>query len=531
MSAMMGRRGDTLARMGHRRTARCALAALGCAVVLSACSVPAVTFTSGDDDASDAGVTDGRPADTAINGSGMATLTVRRGGAGSVMVSAQGAPVACGSECTVTVAVGTEVTLIASPDVGALFGGWTGGGCAGNEPRCIVTVTADVAITAQFDLETFTVEVALGGGGAGMVMSSIGLVCPGTCTRSVPYNTTVELVAGATGSSVFTGWSGPCSGSGACSFTVTADTTVMAGFEATHALMVTRTGNGSGSVSSDPAGILCGVDCTHNYVAGTPVTLLANRIGDSVFVGWSGEGCTGTATCKVTMNQAAMVTARFEPPGRGLFLINQNTDRLERIDPVTLVGSDVGPLGIDYSLGDCAWNPADATLYMVDGVSNTKGLYRVNLQTGAATLVGLHGITNLLALAYHPPTNQFYAVARETGENLYRLDPATGAATLVGPTNISQIEGLAWDSRRNVMMALSFVTSTLYSLNLTTAVATPVASTTGLVNLGMTYDPVRDRFWVAETTPNIYQLDPNAGFARSTVATFSNTHSCIAFVP
>ncbi|MEO7736271.1 MAG: hypothetical protein ABIY55_35260, partial [Kofleriaceae bacterium] len=450
---------------------------------------------------------------------------------GAGTVSAQGVPLACGTACTVTVTVGTEITLIADPAVGAVFGGWTGDGCAGNATSCAVTVTADAAITAQFDVATFRVEVALIGSGAGMVMSSLGLMCPGMCTRSLPYNTTVELVAGATGSSVFTGWSAPCSGTDACSFTVTADTIVMAGFAATHELTVTRTGNGIGSVSSDPAGIQCGTSCTHSYLSGTVVTLSATRSGDSVFIGWSGAGCAGTDTCKVTMNQAAMVTAQFEPPGRGLFMINQNTDRLERLDPVTLVGTDVGPLGIDYSVGDCAWNPADATLYMVEGATNVKGLYRVNLQTGAATLVGLHGITNLLALAYHPPTNQFYAVAREAGENLYRLDPATGAATLVGPTNISQIEGLAWDSRRNVMMALSFVTGTLYSLNLTTAVATTVAAQPGLGQLGMTYDPVRDRFWVAETTPNIYQLDPNNGFARATVATFSDAHSCIALVP
>ena len=539
MIAMMGRRGDAVIdgrRWGTARWVPAWSAVLGCAVALSACSVAAVTFTPSDDQASDAGAADGRvtsdpPADTPVPGAGMATLTVRQSGDGSGTVSSQGAPIACGAQCSVTVEVGTQITLTAEAAVGTVFGGWTGGGCDGSATHCTVTVTADVAVGAQFDLATFTVEVALTGSGAGMVMSSLGIVCPGMCKRALPYNSTVELVAGATGSSVFTGWGGACSGAGACSFTVTGDVVVMADFTATRNLTVTRTGSGIGSVSSNPAGIQCGTDCTHSYLSGTSVTLTATANGDSIFAGWSGAGCSGTAPCAVTLSQAATVTARFEAPGRGLFVINQVTDRLERMDPVSFALTDIGPLGIDYSVGDCAWNPSDATLYMVDGATNAKGLYRVNLTTGAATLVGVHGVTNLLAIAYHPPTNQFYAVALEAGNNLYRINPATGAATLVGPTNVQQVEGLAWDSKRNVMMALSFVTATLYTLDLSTGAPTTVTSQQLLGQLGMTYDAVRDRFWIADTNTGILQLDPNNGFARSTIATLGENLTCIAFVP
>ncbi|MBC7976888.1 MAG: hypothetical protein H7138_18080 [Myxococcales bacterium] len=497
--------------------------------LLTACSVPAVTFTPGDDVSSDAGVSDGSPVDTPIVGRDMATLTVRRSGDGAGLVSGAGELISCGAACTVTVAIGTEITLVATPETGAVFGGWTGGGCAGSETRCVVTVTDDVAVTAQFDVMTFTVDVALAGSGTGMVMSNIGVVCPGMCTRLVAYNATVTLLANALAGSTFTGWSGPCSGIGACSFTVTADTTVTAGFAANVPLTVTRVGNGAGTVSSVPAGIQCGTDCTEGYPPGTAVTLTATRTGDSVFVGWSGAGCTGTGTCQVTMTAAATVTARFEPPGRGLFMINQNTDRLERIDPVTLVGADVGPLGVGYDLGDCAWNPADATLYMIDG-QGARGLYRVNLQTGAATLVGLHGITNMLALAYHPPSGQLYGVATDAGNNLYTLSTVTGAATLIGPTGAQQVEGLAWDSQRNVMIALSAITNLFYSVNLATGAATSLQIPANLNNHGMTYDPTRDRFWVADMTPNIYQFVPGT-FARTTATAFSSSHTCIAFLP
>jgi hypothetical protein len=43
----------------------------------------------------------------------------------------------------------------------------------------------------------------------------------------------------------------------------------------TLALSVAKTGTGSGTVTSNPAGINCGTDCTENYNVGTSVTLTA----------------------------------------------------------------------------------------------------------------------------------------------------------------------------------------------------------------------------------------------------------------
>jgi hypothetical protein len=41
------------------------------------------------------------------------------------------------------------------------------------------------------------------------------------------------------------------------------------------------------------------------------VTLSASAAADSTFAGWSGEGCSGTGTCQITMTQARNVTATF----------------------------------------------------------------------------------------------------------------------------------------------------------------------------------------------------------------------------
>lgn len=75
-------------------------------------------------------------------------------------------------------------------------------------------------------------------------------------------------------------------------------------------LNVATAGNGSGTVSSSPAGVDCGTTCSHAYSFGTVVTLTEAAASGSVFAGWSGA-CSGTGGCSVTMNQARSVTATF----------------------------------------------------------------------------------------------------------------------------------------------------------------------------------------------------------------------------
>ena len=73
-------------------------------------------------------------------------------------------------------------------------------------------------------------------------------------------------------------------------------------------LTVQRTG--SGTVTSNPAGIDCGSDCSESYAPGTAVTLMAAPAAGSAFGGWSGA-CSGTGTCSVTLSASTSVTASF----------------------------------------------------------------------------------------------------------------------------------------------------------------------------------------------------------------------------
>jgi len=78
-----------------------------------------------------------------------------------------------------------------------------------------------------------------------------------------------------------------------------------------HTLTVTKAGTGTGSVTSAPGGISCGLDCSENYNYNTQVTLAATPATGSTFGGWSGDAdcsdgvvtMTAGRTCTATFNQ------------------------------------------------------------------------------------------------------------------------------------------------------------------------------------------------------------------------------------
>src|SRR3989442_10180284 len=80
-----------------------------------------------------------------------------------------------------------------------------------------------------------------------------------------------------------------------CVVTMNAATTVAATFDLpqTFTLTVNKPGAGSGTVTSNPAGISCGATCSAPYNSGTVVTLTAAAAGGSTFTGWSRRGALG----------------------------------------------------------------------------------------------------------------------------------------------------------------------------------------------------------------------------------------------
>jgi hypothetical protein len=447
-------------------------------------------------------------------------------GTGTVASSPSG--ISCPGDCAQDYTPGTVVTLTAVANSDSTFDGWSDGGCTGTDP-CEVTMSAATMVTATFTLVKHDLTVATDGTGTGAVTSApVGIDCGATCTAPFDAHTVVTLTALPAGISTFAGWSGACTGTAACVVTIEDATSVTATFDLpSFMLSVARDGDGVGSVASSPAGIDCGSTCSASFVGDSLVTLTPTPAVGSAFTGWAGA-CTGRGSCVVTMSQVQTVTATFMVHGM-LYTIADASDKLQAVDPVTYAVTDIGSLGIAYSFGDCTWDPVSSTLYMTDG-RGAKALYSVNLATGAATQIGVHGITDMFALAYHPPTDAIYGVAGNG--NLYKLSTSTGAATLIGPTAHSNINGLSWDSTRNQLVAMTAGTIAFFTVDVSTGAMTQIiGSQPFLDNNGITYDEVLDVFWAMDYGGNVIQYDPSSNYARTGLATGKGAHTCMAYLP
>jgi len=233
-------------------------------------------------------------------------LTVTFEGAGSGTVS--GPELECTATCSHPYAPGSEVALTAAPAAGSTFTGWSGA-CSGTG-ECKVTMSEDRAVTATFALVTHELTVAVEGTGTGSVTGT-GIACPGTCSSSYTEGAAVTLTATPEPGSVFTGWSGACSGSGECKVTMGSDQQVTATFaRVSHTLTVSLEGAGAGIVTG--SGIACPGTCSSSYVSGTEVTLTATPAAGSAFAGWGGA-CAGTGACSLTLGADRTVTASFTP--------------------------------------------------------------------------------------------------------------------------------------------------------------------------------------------------------------------------
>ena len=161
----------------------------------------------------------------------------------------------------------------------------------------------------------FRLTVTKGGQGSGTVSSSpVGINCGATCSLEFAATTVVTLSATPATGSTFGGWSGHSD----CSdgrITTNSNKTCTATFNLvpipTYTLTVSKSGLGSGTVTSQPSGINCGSDCVETYDAGTSVTLTAIPNVHSQFSGWG-----GAADCSdgsVVMNSNLGCSAAFVP--------------------------------------------------------------------------------------------------------------------------------------------------------------------------------------------------------------------------
>ncbi len=138
--------------------------------------------------------------------------------------------------------------------------------------------------------------------------------CNADCDITLVLGTAVTASIKPAKGSALTGWSGACSGRGACNFTVSAAITLTASFgpASTFDLTYTRVGSGAGAVlfRTAAAAANCAESCSQTYNQGTLVMLTARPARHSRFTGWSGA-CGRRKLCILNMSMAKSVTASF----------------------------------------------------------------------------------------------------------------------------------------------------------------------------------------------------------------------------
>lgn len=217
-----------------------------------------------------------------------------------------------------------------------------------------------------------------------------------------------------------------------------------------------------------------------------------------------------------------------------LFDISATTDTLYAQNPPnngTLVA--VGPLGINITdVNGFDTLSTDNTAYASLTVASVTGLYSINLNTGAATLVGSigNGLTTYSGLAVEIGTKANYLVyGVTTSNNLVRFN-SVRPNTILANTPITGLQagenvvGIDFRPANGQLYALGS-TSRLYRIDTVTAVATQVGSagafTLNGTSFGFDFNPVPDRIRVTSDADQNLRLNPNDGTLTATDGTIA----------
>jgi len=257
-----------------------------------------------------------------LQGDGLGRVTSNPGG------------IDCDPNCVKAFAEGQSLILIGTPAAGSAFAGFSG-----NDPRCAnspLIMNTDLECIATFDLlppPSRFLEIILQGTGSGTISSTpLGLDCVVNCTGQFEQGSTVSLSAPPAAGSVFAGFSGDDLRCGNAAIVMDTDLQCFATFDLlptpSRTLKITLDGTGLGTITSNPLGIDCGLDCTALFDQDSAVVLNANPAPGSRFAGFSGDAaCTALSPLSLTMIVDINCTATFEaiPPSPRLSILLQGT--------------------------------------------------------------------------------------------------------------------------------------------------------------------------------------------------------------
>jgi uncharacterized repeat protein (TIGR02543 family) len=189
---------------------------------------------------------------------------------------------------------GDVVTLTPHANPGYTFDHWSGDGVAGSGNTRVVTVTGNMAVTATFAQDQYTLTVNVVGSGS---------VSKNPNQATYVYGASVQLTASPQPGWSFSGWSGAFSSSANPTIVIINGTTSVTATFTQNAYTLTVSVVGSGSVSKNPD--------KASYVYGESVQLTATPAAGWSFSGWSGAFSSSANPVTVIINGSLSVTATF----------------------------------------------------------------------------------------------------------------------------------------------------------------------------------------------------------------------------
>jgi uncharacterized repeat protein (TIGR02543 family) len=286
---------------------------------------------------------------------------------------------------------GDVVQLTASPDIGWSFSNWAGDLTGSTNPTSL-TITGDMAVTAYFTQNQYTLAITIDPVAGGSVAA--------VPTGPYYYGDVVTLTATQNTGYTFDHWSGDASGSNVVT-TVTMDgnKAVTAHFTLSqYSLTITVDPSAGGSVGAVPA---------PPYYYGDVVTLTATASTGYIFDYWSGDASGSNPVTTVTMDGNKAVIAHFTHIEYALTV---------SIDP-DMGGTVSAVPGGPYYYGD---------IVTLTAAANTG--YTFDHWSGDAS--GTNLVTTVTM-------NDNKAVAAHFTQNVYtltiNLDPGTGGSVTAAP--------------------------------------------------------------------------------------------------
>jgi len=236
---------------------------------------------------------------------------------------------------------------------------------------------------------------------------------------------------------------------------------------------------GGGTISSNPAGIDCGSDCSQDYSSSTQVNLTAQPDAGFIFNGWGGA-CSGTGTCVINMSSNLSVTADFVSANnnteyqltvaiQGFGRVTSNPTGIDcgndcnEIYPqstlVTLQPTADAGFQFSHWVGACSGNVTcqidmtedkSATAHFIDPVANTVLIENYLPQGDAFQLGDIPN--NASGITWHDDLQQ-YLVVRNGSALIYRYDINFAYMGLISVNGINtDTEGLAYINNNETLI-------------------------------------------------------------------------------